>query len=80
MAAYLDINAKPMQIPRKTKFFVLGLSVIFNSSFSDSVQKSIKKMSVLIINDEKETAGINKKNKEHEIASFFSSPTFLLKL
>ena len=37
-------------------------------------------MSVLIINEEKETAGINKKNKEHERASYFSSPIFLLKL
>ncbi len=79
-AAYFDINAKPIYIPRKIKFFVLGLSIIFKSSFSDSVQKSSKKMSVLIINEEKETAGINKKNKEHEIASYFSSPIFLLKL
>ena len=80
IAAYFDINAKPIYIPRKTKFFILGLWVIFNNWFSDSVQKSSKKMSVLIINEEKETAGINKKNKEHERASYFSSPIFLLKL
>ena len=39
----------------------------FTNSFNESVQKSNKVKSVLIIKDEKETPGINKNNNAQEI-------------
>ena len=80
MAAYLDKNAKPMKIPNKIKFFVLAFFSIFTNSFNESVQNSNKNISVLITNEEKVTAGINKKINAQEKELSLSNPMFLLNL
>ena len=62
--AYFDKNPKPRNIPNKTKLLKFCSFLIFIISLRDRVQNSNKKISVLIINDENETAGINKKTKQ----------------
>ena len=69
IAAYFDKKPKPRKIPNNIKFFKLCSPLILTNSLSESVQNNNKKRSVLIIKDEKETTGINKKIK-HEISYF----------
>ena len=76
-AAYFERKAKPRKTPSKIKFLIFGKLIIFTNSFNERVQKSNKKISVLIIKVEKETAGINKNINEQERASFLLKPIFL---
>ena len=64
MAAYFARNANPKKIPNDIKFIVFGFFFIFTNSFKESVQKSKRTTSVLIIQDENETEGINKNKRE----------------
>tara|TARA_Y100000992_G_C20950670_1_gene343417 strand:- start:38 stop:268 length:231 start_codon:yes stop_codon:yes gene_type:complete len=64
----LDRNARPNIIPSKIKLIILGSFLILINSFNESTQNNNKNISVLKINDEKLTAGIeiniNPQNKE----------------
>ena len=58
----------------------MQIVIIFNSSFRESVQNRSKKRSVLIRKDENDTAGINKKTKQPDKASFLLNPELKNKL
>ncbi len=64
----MDRNARPNIIPSKIKLIILGSFLILINSFNESTQNNNKNISVLKINDEKLTAGIeiniNPQNKE----------------
>ena len=74
IAAYFDKKPNPKKIPNSIKFFKSCSLFILINSLSESVQNNNKKRSVLIIKDEKETAGINKKIKQPANESFLFSP------
>ena len=74
IAAYFDKKPNPRKIPNNIKFLKPCLLLILINSLSESVQNNNKKRSVLIIKDEKETAGINKKIKQPANESFLFSP------
>ena len=61
-------------MPNSMKFFKSCSLFILINWLSESVQNNNKKRSVLIIKDEKETAGINKKIKQPANESFLFSP------
>ena len=65
IAAYFDKKPKPRKIPNNIKFFKPCSLLILINSLSESVQNNNKKRSVLIIKDEKETAGINTVSYTH---------------
>ncbi len=73
-SAYFDKKANPRKIPNNIKFFKACSLLILINSLSESVQNNNKKRSVLIIKDEKETAGINRKTKQPANESFLFSP------
>ena len=80
MAAYFDKKPNPRKIPNNIKFFIACSLLILINSLSESVQNNNKKRSVLIIKDEKETAGINKKIKLPANDSFLFNPELTKRL
>ena len=80
IAAYFDKKPNPRKIPNNIKFFKLCSPLILINSLSESVQNNNKKRSVLIIKDEKETAGINKKIKLPANESFLFNPELIKRL
>ena len=61
IAAYLAKKAKPINMPNKIKFNLLGFSLIINICNKLKDQKKMRIISVETKKDEKVTAGIKKK-------------------
>ena len=80
IAAYFDKKPSPRKIPNNIKFFQRCSLLILINSLSESVQNNNKKRSVLIIKDEKETAGKNKKIKQPANEAFLLNPELIRRL